>query len=246
MVIGKHLSDKDVQPADDLALLAVNALVSAWTSSRKRTSLLPAVDIPLRKSPDNQAYLHQALVILEYGSKRSKYNFQFRVLAIRIYRLLGTTLFARFTFSSSSHADMQLCAFLSGANGLAVAHYRLLDVKQVQCDTLSHLIVARASTFSLASIGDLCMMQECIGASEIYTQNQADVRSLLFRGFRRHRRRSCILLLSFIRPLICSSRLFSTRSTRRYAPHAVAGPYESTHSRLLPDHGIRRVRGPAG
>ncbi|KAG8881321.1 hypothetical protein FRB97_009663 [Tulasnella sp. 331] len=137
--VGKSC-DKDIQPADDLALLAVNALVSAWVLSQK------------------EAYLHQALVILEYASSRSKYNYQFRVLAIRLYRLLG-------------------------ANAPAVNHYHLLDIKLVQCDTLSHLILSRGSTFSLAAVGEIGMMQECITASEIYNSNQNDTPDMLVKAF---------------------------------------------------------------
>ncbi|KAG9012058.1 hypothetical protein FRB93_002201 [Tulasnella sp. JGI-2019a] len=138
--VGQNLSDKDIQPADDLALLAVNALVSAWVSSRK------------------DAYLHQALVILEYASLKSKYNYQFRVLAVRLYRLLG-------------------------ANAPAISHYHHLDIKLVQCDTLSHLVLSRGSTFSLAATGDIGMMQECIIASEIYTSNQNDTPDMLVKAF---------------------------------------------------------------
>lgn len=47
----------------------------------------------------------------------------------------------------------------------------------MQCDTLSHLILSRGSTFSLAAIGEIGMMQECIIASEIYSSNQNDVSS---------------------------------------------------------------------
>lgn len=58
-------------------------------------------------------------------------------------------------------------------------HYHALNVKQVQNDTLSHFILARASTFSLAAAGDIGFTQECIEASNIYVSNSADV-SLFF------------------------------------------------------------------
>lgn len=50
-----------------------------------------------------------------------------------------------------------------------------MDVKQVQTDTLSHLILSRGSTYSLAPVGDVGMTQECIAASDIYNQNSSDV-----------------------------------------------------------------------
>ncbi|KAG8985282.1 hypothetical protein FRB90_004840, partial [Tulasnella sp. 427] len=137
---GKDLPETELQLADDLAILALNALVSAWTVTRK------------------ESYLHQALVVLEYASSRSKQNYQFRVLAVRIYRLLA-------------------------ANGQALSHYRAMDIKQVQTDTLCHLILSRGSTFSLALVGDVGMTQECIAASEIYNQNSSETADMIIRAF---------------------------------------------------------------
>ncbi|KAG8902854.1 hypothetical protein FRB99_004016 [Tulasnella sp. 403] len=71
----------------------------------------------------------------------------------------------------------------SGANSAALNHYRLMDIKQVQCDTVSHLILSRGSTFSLAATGDIGMMQECIAASDIYTQNSSDTVDMIVRAF---------------------------------------------------------------
>ncbi|KAG8909044.1 hypothetical protein FRC01_007189, partial [Tulasnella sp. 417] len=136
----KDLPETELQPADDLAVLAANALVSAWVMTRKET------------------YLHQALVVLEYASSQSKQNYQFRVLAVRIYRLLA-------------------------ANGPALSHYRTMDVKQVQTDTLSHLILSRGSTYSLATVGDVGMTQECITASDIYNQNSSDTADMIIKAF---------------------------------------------------------------
>lgn len=138
--VGKDLPETELQPADDLAILAANALVSAWVIARK------------------EPYLHQALVVLEYASSRSKQNYQFRVLAVRLYRLLA-------------------------ANTPAVSHYRTMDVKQVQTDTLSHLILSRGSTYSLAPVGDVGMTQECIAASDIYNQNSSDTADMILKAF---------------------------------------------------------------
>lgn len=56
-----------------------------------------------------------------------------------------------------------------------------MRVKQVQTDTLSHFLLARASTYSLAASGDLTLTTECVEASNIYASNSQDVCSLLFR-----------------------------------------------------------------
>ena len=62
-----------------------------------------------------------------------------------------------------------------GAPSLALEHYRALQVKQIQNDTLSHLVLSRASTFSLAAAGDLTLATECIESTQIYLSNSQEV-----------------------------------------------------------------------
>lgn len=50
-----------------------------------------------------------------------------------------------------------------------------MRIKQIQTDTLSHFLLARASTYSLAAAGDLTLTQECVEASHIYVSNSQDV-----------------------------------------------------------------------
>ncbi|GJJ11552.1 hypothetical protein Clacol_005786 [Clathrus columnatus] len=101
--LGKILPKTDLQPADDLAVLVGEVLVSMWT--------------------------------------------------------LSGTVF-----------------LIVGAPLLALDHYHTLNPKQMQTDTLSHLILSRAATFSLAAIGDLTMSNECLEASQIYAANSTEVR----------------------------------------------------------------------
>lgn len=51
-----------------------------------------------------------------------------------------------------------------------------MNVKQVQNDTLSHLILTRALTFSLAATGDLTYPSECLESSQIYLASSQEVR----------------------------------------------------------------------
>lgn len=50
-----------------------------------------------------------------------------------------------------------------------------MHIKQVQHDTLSHLILSRASTFSLAATGDLTLATECLESTQIYLSNSQEV-----------------------------------------------------------------------
>ncbi|KIJ41164.1 hypothetical protein M422DRAFT_31798, partial [Sphaerobolus stellatus SS14] len=138
--IGKSLPVTDLQPADDLAVLAAEVYVSMWTLS------------------GNISYISTAAIFLESALRRSKHNYQFRIMLIRLYRLLA-------------------------APGLALDHYRTLNPRQMQTDTLSHLILSRAATFSLASIGDLTMPNECLEASQIYTSNSSETAEMIARAF---------------------------------------------------------------
>jgi N-terminal acetyltransferase B complex non-catalytic subunit len=63
---------------------------------------------------------------------------------------------------------------------MALEHYRIMQIKQVQHDTLSHFILSRASTFSLAASGDLTFATECLESSQIYISNTQDVDLFFF------------------------------------------------------------------
>lgn len=58
---------------------------------------------------------------------------------------------------------------------MALEHYRIMHIKQVEHDTLSHFVLSRSSTFSLAASGDLTLATECIESSQIYISNTQDV-----------------------------------------------------------------------
>lgn len=131
------------------------------------TELQPADDLALLsgqafvgawKAGGEAVHLYQAAAVLEYASSRSKQSYLIRLLLIRVYRLLG-------------------------ASSLALEHYRAMSVKQVQTDTLSHLILTRASTFSLSSIGDLTYSSECLESSQIYLTNSQETAEFTVRAF---------------------------------------------------------------
>jgi N-terminal acetyltransferase B complex non-catalytic subunit len=69
--LGTGLPATELQPADDLVLLAGNALVNLWHIT------------------DDEAHLSTAATILEFASRKSKHSFRIRLMLVRIYRLLG-------------------------------------------------------------------------------------------------------------------------------------------------------------
>jgi N-terminal acetyltransferase B complex non-catalytic subunit len=148
LTLGLNLPEAEYQPADDLASLAAHAFVNVANLTK------------------TQEPLYAAVSLLEYGLTRSKESFNIHLALIRLYHLLCA--------SFASHAHSILMIFI-GAPSLALEHYRALSVKQVQTDTLSHLILARASAFSLAAMGDITLMTEIVEASQIYISNSQDV-----------------------------------------------------------------------
>ncbi|KAF8892524.1 actin cytoskeleton organization protein [Infundibulicybe gibba] len=138
--LGLNLPSSELQPADDLVLLASNVLVNVWTMSKDDRHLLSAV------------------ALLEYALTRSKQSFHIRLMLIRIYRLLG-------------------------APTLALEHYRAMHIKQVQHDTLSHFVLSRSSTFSLAATGDLTLATECLESTQIYLSNSQETGDFVVRAF---------------------------------------------------------------
>ena len=106
---------------------------------------------PLISLSDQRSYLEKAAAVLDYATFRSKHKYQLRILLINIYRLLG-------------------------ASSLALSHYRQLGVKSVQFDTLSHLVLGRASTFSVASGNDPGVLQEATIASNWYGAGEVEAR----------------------------------------------------------------------
>lgn len=71
--LGKGLAETELQPADDLAVLAGQAFVSIWKIV----------------GSEGLKYLHSAVSLLEYALSKSKESYQIKVLLIRIYRIIG-------------------------------------------------------------------------------------------------------------------------------------------------------------
>ncbi|BGO97647.1 Actin cytoskeleton organization protein [Rhodotorula toruloides ATCC 204091] len=138
--LGKDLPPTELQPADDFALLAGQAYVSAFHLSHDRS------------------YLERALVLLEHVLLRSKYKYQVRILTINILRLLG-------------------------ASSAALAHYCIFGVKNVQYDTLSHLVTARGATFAIESGKDVGVFEEALATSIWYASGQREAREMVVKAF---------------------------------------------------------------
>lgn len=84
---GESYPPTEQQPRDDLAVLAASALVSAYAGSGELEQSRP--QRLTKKVSGKSSYLTQAVAILEYALSKSPFNHHFRILLIRIYRLIG-------------------------------------------------------------------------------------------------------------------------------------------------------------
>lgn len=154
LALGKRLPKTELQPADDLAILAGQVFVSLYQLTK------------------DEAYLHHAIVVLEFASKKSPQSYQIHLSLVRIYRLLG-----KFSVFISVAFLLEFCLLCPGAPQPALEHYRLLNAKQIQTDTLSHYILSRSSMFSLAPMGDITYIAESLEQHQIYLTNTQEVKS---------------------------------------------------------------------
>ena len=75
----------DNLPGDDALLLACYTLVKTYATT-SITVVQPVL------TSEQAKYLLQAALCLESGLEKSKYNFQFKLLLVRVYLLLGSSL----------------------------------------------------------------------------------------------------------------------------------------------------------
>ncbi|KAG4305222.1 hypothetical protein PORY_001392 [Pneumocystis oryctolagi] len=125
LFLDNSLSMTDNQYGDDFLILSVHALFNVFFISNK------------------QSYLIQAILLLELGLLHSKHNFQFRLLLVRLYSMIGAFSLAFFTYKS-------------------------LLIKQIQYDTLSYIFLTKCSNYYPSkSLHDELMVTKSIYISNI-------------------------------------------------------------------------------
>lgn len=107
---------------------------------------------------DDRSYLERAAALLDYALRSSKYKYQSRILLINIYRLLG-------------------------ASSLSLSHYRIFGVKNVQYDTLSHLILNRGATFAIEAGKEAGVHEEAIVTDRWYKMGTNEAAQMCVQTF---------------------------------------------------------------
>ncbi|RIA93418.1 N-acetyltransferase B complex non catalytic subunit-domain-containing protein [Glomus cerebriforme] len=134
---GSELLDTENQYSDEFVILASHMLI----------------DLHNRKGQNS--FLFQAIFLLEKALDKSKNNFQFKLILIRLYEALGTYL-----------KPLEL--------------YKTMDIKHVQLDTMSHYICARSSSFAFYEEAT----QACYDTLPIYRNNEVETPEMIVQAYK--------------------------------------------------------------
>ncbi|KAL1922256.1 uncharacterized protein VTP21DRAFT_9795 [Calcarisporiella thermophila] len=136
--LGKNLEETERQYGDEFVILASHLLVDAY-----------------HKDNANIRHLFRAIFWLEAALQKSKHNFQFKLLLIRLYQIIG--VYQR-----------------------ALSIYETMDIKQVQLDTLLHFATEHAM-----SLGQFDHMQHTFAnAAQIYSSNNSETPDMLVLAYK--------------------------------------------------------------
>ncbi|KAJ3043125.1 N-alpha-acetyltransferase 25, NatB auxiliary subunit [Rhizophlyctis rosea] len=136
--LGQKLDERELQPGDDFLVLAAHILVDLYAANR-----------------DNEIPLYEAAAILEYGLLRSKFNFQIKLILIRVYYELG-------------------------AYQKALALASTLDIKHIQNDTLSFLFTDDLELLACFDKAVASFMKTLT----IYTSNDRETPEMIVQAFK--------------------------------------------------------------
>ncbi|KDN52740.1 hypothetical protein K437DRAFT_272253 [Tilletiaria anomala UBC 951] len=167
--LGRDLPKTEMHPADDLAFLAGEALVSAWSLSLS----LSATEGDALPPSAHLRHLYDAAELLTQALQHSPKGYVLRLLLIRICVLLG-------------------------AWPLALEHFLQLGVKSVQQDSLTHWLFERCSAFASVISPNGSDLQATINKfMGIYNENKEDTPQMIFRAFHFHNYSRAEELLEF-------------------------------------------------
>ncbi|CAG8631888.1 16374_t:CDS:10, partial [Dentiscutata heterogama] len=134
---GTKLLEAENQHGDDFILLCSHVLIDLYKKSGK------------------SSYIFQAIFLLEAAMKKSNYNFQFKLILIRLYQTIGV-------FDRPSEL------------------YKSMDIKHIQLDTMSHYIVSRS--FSSGFFDE--STQACYDTTPIYRSNELETPEMIVQAFK--------------------------------------------------------------
>ena len=83
----------ELDPADGLALLSASHFIMEWVAGGRGGSLLGHLKQQLSIwQAGHSGPIHRAILVLEFASRRSPHNYQFRLLLIRLYLAVGASI----------------------------------------------------------------------------------------------------------------------------------------------------------
>jgi len=147
---GTNLEDTERQFGDDYLVLAVSLLIDYYKFTKKT------------------CYVYEAIAILEHGLEKSKFNFQFKIILMRLYSILG---------------DIFRTTDLS----------RSLNLRSIQFDTLSFLYTEGMDSLSITQIP---LQIYNLGLS-IYKSNHIETPDVITQAYKNETYSKIIEILDF-------------------------------------------------
>ncbi|ORX46386.1 hypothetical protein BCR36DRAFT_585202 [Piromyces finnis] len=151
---GTKLEDTERQFGDDYLVIAASLLIDYY------------------KLTDKTCYIYQAIAILEHGLEKSKFNFQFKIILMRLYSILGDAF--RTTELSRS-----------------------LNLRSIQFDTLSFLYTEGMDSLNIVQI-PLHIYNLCLS---IYKSNNIEVPDVITQAYKNETYSKIIEILDFYNKL---------------------------------------------
>lgn len=134
--------------------------------------LAAALLIDYYKTTNKNCYIYEAIAILEHGLEKSKFNFQFKIILMRLYSLLGDA-FRTINISES------------------------LNLRSIQFDTLSYLYTEGIDSLSLIQIP----LQIYNSYLSIYRSNHTEIRDVITQAYKHETYSKIIEILDFYHKL---------------------------------------------
>ncbi|KAJ3152288.1 N-alpha-acetyltransferase 25, NatB auxiliary subunit [Geranomyces variabilis] len=136
--LGADFDERELQPGDDYILLVAHTLLDRFARNR-----------------DERAVLADVAAVLEYGLARSKFNYQIKLLLIRVYVELGV------------HKRMFEIA-------------KTMDIKQIQHDTLSYLFTDDIELLGCPETS----LRALVTSLTIYGSNERETPEMIVQAFK--------------------------------------------------------------
>ncbi|KAJ3175570.1 N-alpha-acetyltransferase 25, NatB auxiliary subunit [Geranomyces variabilis] len=179
--LGADFDERELQPGDDYILLLAHTLLDRHAQKR---GVFFAVVYQSRgdfacssdTAAEDRSMLADVAAVLEYGLARSKFNYQIKLLLIRVYVELGKKLFLDIVLSIDA-MRIDICA---GVHKRMFDVAKTMDIKQIQHDTLSYLFTDDIELLGCPETS----LRALVTSLTIYGSNERETPEMIVQAFK--------------------------------------------------------------